>query len=213
MSGPTDDLSSLVDEKPSDVHTVAETRTPLGSVVEGDDKGETLRPVLTPDRRRRVGVPTRVHDTLTSYQQLREAQCAKWPCAACGNGQFVHPESSLGLQCRGFLKETVHGKLHIMQSLGVADFVYCEDDPVRPALDDHGDPIFEADGTQKMTGGPGFKFLRYNCPAWRERTAEFLPHWMPSHVVKLVDRLSAVSRRLRARGVLGYLRRIRGEKP
>lgn len=214
MSGDhPDDLSSLVDEKPSDIRTVEETRTPIGSVEEGDVAGETARPVLYGGRRR-VGIRTRVHDKMTSYEQLREAQCAKYPCAACANAQFFRPESEHGIKVKAFLEGTVQRKLRIWHSFGPSDFIYCEEDPIRPKPDRDGNPTVDPSNGQVMTiGGPGYKYLRYNCPAWRERTAEFLPDWLPPAVQRYVERAVHLSNILRRRGVGALLRKIRGECP
>lgn len=214
MSNPMDELSPLVDELPTEIRTVEESMTPLGSVVEGDASGETARPVVSKDGSRRVGIRTRLHDKMTPYEQLREAQCAKYPCAACGNAQFFKPESEHGIKVKTFLEQTVQRKLHIWNGLGPNAFVYCEEDPERPKPDRDGNPTIDQSNGKVMTiGGIGYKFLGYNCPAWRERTAEFLPDWLPANVKRTVDRAIHLSGILRRRGVNGLLRRIRGERP
>ncbi len=210
------DLSSMVDEIPSDVKTIEVTSTPVQSVEEGDELGETAEDVRKPDGSA-VSFRTRIHDRISGYEQLRQAQCAKSPCAGCGNGQFLRPGSDHWNKVSAFLTDVVHrdlakGGLGIWQDLGPSAFLYCEDDPIRPALDRNGEPVVKPDGTPQMMGGPGYKYLRYNCPAWRESNREFLPDWLPQRAARVVDKLVAVSKKMQQVGVGGFLRKLRGGK-
>lgn len=184
---PKSDLSSLADEIPSPIDAVSITRSPVATVDPGDTKGETKRTAVRPDGRP-VGIPTKIHSTLTGQQQLREALCRKYPCAACKHAQFPKPGSAEHATRAAFVA-MFHGKLGIWKDLGEDAFLYCEDDP---------------------TNGKGFKFLGYNCPAWRERTAEFLPEWVPTPVLKAVEFFDETSRKLRRIGIAGLLRGLRG---
>jgi hypothetical protein len=162
------------------------TRTPIGVVHPDDTTGETARGVIKPDGTR-LGMRTTVHSQKSGLSQLRDAQCTLRPCANCACGRFVKPGSEKHTILDGYLRNQVHAHLRIWQGLGPESFVYCEDDPK----------------------GVGFKWLGYNCPAWRRRQEDLVPDYVPAAVKKVIDTLTAVSDQLRRSGVRGFLAAMR----
>ena len=190
-----EDLSHLADEIPAELRTVSIERTPVESVVEGDEKGETKKLVTKPDGSP-LELPTKVFSSLTGELQLRRAQAAKKPCAACAHLQHPKPGSSLWMKRKDAV-HLAHEKAGIWKDLGETAFGYCEDDTGT-----------SVDGSPN---GIGFKWIGHNCPNWTPRTAEFLPEWLPDPVIQAINYLTAVSNHLRTHGIRGWLRRMRGE--
>lgn len=199
-------LSELIDEPPKPIPVTTVTKTPLGTVEEGDEKFETKAPLRHPDGRL-AGMPTKIHTVKTPEQQLREAQCRQKPCASCGWAEFPGPNTPHRQQIEAMLRQyqapRTQGGLGIWQGLTADHFIWCEECPYQEVLDE--------DGKKCRQGGPGGKWLGYNCPCWRRRQEDLLPDWVPSPIVGLVDTLSGIGDKLRRRGVRGFLAAMRAD--
>ena len=200
-------LSELADELPRPIPVTTVTKTPVSTVEEGDEKGETRQPLRHPDGRV-AGMPTKIHTVKTAKQQLREAQCRQKPCASCGWAEFPGPGTThrkdIELQLRTYqAPRSSYGGVGIWQGLTADHFIYCEECPYEEVIDE--------DGKKCRQGGPGGKFLGYNCPCWRRRQEDLLPDWVPGPVAQLVDTLSGISDRLRRKGVRGLLAAMRAD--
>lgn len=199
-------LAELAENVPAPLPVTTTTTTPLSVVEDGDEKGESSRPLRMPDGRI-AGMPTKIHTTKTGAQQLRAAQCKQKPCAACGWAEFPKPGSAhwkdIQSQLEYYQRPRFAGGLGIWQGLTVHDFIWCGECPYQEVEDEN--------GKKARQGGPGGKFLGYNCPCWRRRQEDLLPDWVPGSVAQLVDMLSGISDRLRRRGVRGFLEAMRAD--
>lgn len=193
-------------EVPPSIPVATKTLSPIATVEDGDEKGETQAPIRHPDGRP-AGIPTTVHTRKTAEQQLREAQCRQKPCASCSFAEFPGPHTPHRIEIERQLRKAQtpreRGGLGIWQGLSADDFIWCDEDPETTKT--------LADGSVQKSGGPGGKFLGYNCPEWHRRQEDLVPDWVPGPIAKLVHEISVVGDRLRQRGVMGYLRAMHAD--